>query len=182
MLRPMVARAARTGIRPNHLTLAAIGVSAAAGAAVLAGARIPALLFLAPVLYLARMGLNAMDGLLAREHGMTSRTGAILNEIGDVTSDALAYLPFAVALPGASWLVVIVVILGLIGEVAAVAGSDDSGRRNDGPLGKSDRALAFGAVALLAAAGLPTLATPALAVMAGLALMTVWNRATEERS
>ena len=143
LLRPMVARAARTGIRPNHLTLAAIGVSAAAGAAVLAGARTPALLFLAPVLYLARMALNAMDGLLAREHGMTSRTGAILNEIGDVTSDALAYLPFVAVIPQAGWLIVIVVILGLIGEVAALAGSDDSGRRNDGPLGKSDRAFAF---------------------------------------
>jgi CDP-diacylglycerol--glycerol-3-phosphate 3-phosphatidyltransferase len=178
----MVARAARTGIRPNHLTLAAIGVGGAAGAVVLAGARIPALLLLAPVLYLARMALNAMDGLLAREHGMTSRTGTILNEIGDVVADALAYLPFALVLPGASWLVVIVVVLGLIGEVAALAGSDESGRRNDGPLGKSDRALAFGAVALLASFGLLALVVPVLGLMAGLALMTIWNRATEEHS
>lgn len=177
VLRPAVARMARAGIRPNHLTITAIAVSAIAGAAVAAGSGAPALLLLAPVLYLVRMALNATDGLLAREHDMTSRSGAILNEIGDVVSDALAYLPFAVLLPEHSWLVVTVVVLGLIGEVAALVSSTEAGRRNDGPLGKSDRALAFGAVALLAALGLRSAIGPALGVLTGLGLMTIWNRA-----
>jgi CDP-diacylglycerol--glycerol-3-phosphate 3-phosphatidyltransferase len=162
--------------------VSAIAVSAVAGAVVLTGSRVPALLFLVPILYLARMALNAMDGLLAREHAMTSRTGAILNEIGDVVSDSLAYFPFAAVIPDAAWLVVAVVVLGLIGEVAALAGSDGSGRRNDGPLGKSDRALAFGAVALLAGSGLDSLAAPALILLSGLGFLTIWNRATGGQS
>ncbi|NNL13657.1 MAG: CDP-alcohol phosphatidyltransferase family protein [Acidimicrobiia bacterium] len=178
MLRPAVSRAARVGIRPNHLTTLAIGVSALAGGAVLAGSKTPEILFVIPILYVVRMALNAMDGLLAREHAMTSRTGAMLNEIGDVVSDAIAYLPFAVVAPDAAWLVVTVVVIGLIGEVAALAASDDGRRRNDGPLGKSDRALAFGALAVLAAAGLQSVIAPMLVVLAGLGIVTIWNRAT----
>jgi CDP-diacylglycerol--glycerol-3-phosphate 3-phosphatidyltransferase len=178
-LRPAVARCARAGVRPNHLTLAAIAVSAASGAVVAAGSSRPGLLLVAPMLYLLRMALNAMDGLLAREHHMTSRSGAVLNEIGDVISDAVAYLPFAGLLPGHGWLVVVVVVLGLIGEVAALVNGDESGRRNDGPLGKSDRAVAFGVVALLFACGPRAAVGPVLAFVAVLGLITIWNRATE---
>ena len=177
VLRPAVARVARAGVRPNHLTLAAIAVSAAAGAVVVGATEAAGLLLLAPILYLVRMAFNAMDGLLAREHGMTSRSGAVLNEIGDVVSDAFAYLPFAVLIPGHMWLVVIVVVLGLIGEVAALVGGNESGRRNDGPLGKSDRALAFGFVAVLAATGADTVILPALVVMVLLGIVTIRNRA-----
>jgi len=182
LLRPVVGRAARVGIRPNHLTTAAIAVSAAAGAVVAAGSRWPVLLFIAPVLYLVRMALNAMDGLLAREHKLTTRTGVVLNEIGDVVSDALAYLPFALLLPGRSWLVVTVVVLGLMSEVTALANADGTGRRNDGPLGKSDRALGFSAIAVLAGFHLNASVALALVVMAGLGAVTIWNRATGEES
>ena len=34
------------------------------------------------------MALNAIDGMLAREHGQKSALGGILNELGDVVSDA----------------------------------------------------------------------------------------------
>ena len=156
-------------------------MSAAAGAAVLTGPSSPGLLFVVPVLYLIRMALNAMDGLLAREHELTSRSGGILNEIGDVVSDAVAYLPFALLIPDAAVLVVAVVVLGLVGEVAALAAADQAGRRNDGPLGKSDRAFAFGAVALLVAFGFSVAVESALVLMAALAALTVWNRAKEQR-
>jgi CDP-diacylglycerol--glycerol-3-phosphate 3-phosphatidyltransferase len=126
------------------------------------------------------MALNAMDGLLAREHNMTSRGGAILNEIGDVVSDAVAYLPFALLVPDAAALTIAVVVLGLVGEVAALAGADQDGRRNEGPLGKSDRALAFGAIALLAAFDFSVAIEPALAVTAALAALTIWNRTREQ--
>jgi CDP-diacylglycerol--glycerol-3-phosphate 3-phosphatidyltransferase len=33
------------------------------------------------------MALNAIDGMLAREHDMQSPLGAMLNELGDVLSD-----------------------------------------------------------------------------------------------
>ena len=61
--------------------------------------------YLPPVL-LARMALNAVDGMLAREHAMQSALGAILNELGDVLSDTALYLPLAAApgpAPRAGW-------------------------------------------------------------------------------
>ena len=177
LLRPFVERAAQTSVRPNHLTVAAIGVSAMAGAAVGLGAATTWLLWLVPVLYLLRMALNAMDGLLAREHGMTSRRGALLNEVGDVVSDALAYLPFVYLIPDVRTLVVVVVVLGLIAEVAALAAAGESGRRNDGPLGKSDRALAFGGITVLAALGADVVVAPVLFVMVPLGIATIRNRA-----
>lgn len=157
-------------------------MSAAAGAAVGAGTRFPGLLFVVPIFYLVRMALNAMDGLLAREHAMTSRTGAIFNEIGDVFSDAVAYLPFALVISDAAALIVAVVVLGLIGEVAALAAADQAGRRNDGPLGKSDRALAFGALALLVAFDFRVAVEPALFLLAALAALTIWNRTKEQHA
>ncbi len=177
MLRPIVNRAARSGIRPNHLTVTAIGVSALAGVAVSIGTKTPALLWAVPLLYLFRMMLNAMDGLLAREHAMTSPGGAILNEVGDVVSDAVAYSPYALLFPDAWLLVVAVVVLGLIAEVTALAAADESGRRNDGPLGKSDRALAFGVISVLTGIGAGVVVVPVLIVMIVLGLMTIHNRA-----
>lgn len=157
-------------------------MSTAAGVLVLAGSETPVLLSVVPLVYLVRMALNAMDGLLAREHDLTSRHGAILNEIGDGVSDAVAYLPFALVIPDAAALVVAVVVLGLVGEVAALAAADQAGRRNDGPLGKSDRAFAFGAIALLVAFGFNVAVEPALVLMAALGALTVWNRTKEKRS
>lgn len=169
-LRPLVGRAAQAGVRPNHLTVAAVGVAGLAGA--LAATGRPPLLLAVPALYLVRLTLNAMDGLLAREHGMVSRAGAVLNEVGDVAADALAYLPFAAALPGHAPLVVTVVCLGLATEVAALAGGRP--RRNDGPLGKPDRAAAFAALAVCAAFGWQP--GPLLWLLAVLGAATIVNR------
>lgn len=177
LLRPLVERAAQRGVRPNHLTVVAIGVSVIAGAAVGIGAAMTPILWLVPVLYLLRMALNAMDGLLAREHAMTSRSGAILNEVADVVSDVVAYLPFVFLLPDLWLLVVVVVVLGLVGEVTALAAADQSGRRNDGPLGKSDRTFGFGLVAVLAPSGADALVATVLAVMVLLGMATIRNRA-----
>jgi CDP-diacylglycerol--glycerol-3-phosphate 3-phosphatidyltransferase len=129
------------------------------------------LLVLPPVL-LVRMALNAIDGMLAREHDMKTRLGAMLNELGDVVSDALLYLPFAHRAGVAPGLVVAVVVLGICAEFAGVlAATLGASRRYDGPLGKSDRALAFGVLAIALAVGLPELwfnyALGAMALLGG---------------
>jgi CDP-diacylglycerol--glycerol-3-phosphate 3-phosphatidyltransferase len=180
-LQPLVGPAAVAGIRPNQLTVAAVAVSALAGIAAAGAVMHPMLIWAVPVLYLLRMALNAMDGMLARRRGMESTRGAILNEVGDVVSDALAYLPFALYFPARAGLVVVVVVLGLIAEVTALAATGGTGRRNDGPLGKSDRALAFGGVAVLAGIGLSAAVTPVLVLLGGLGCMTIWNRARADR-
>jgi len=87
--------------------------------------------------------------MLAREHGMKSALGGFLNELADVISDAAIYLPFAL-LPGvAPAPVVIFVVLAVTSEMTGViAQSLGASRRYDGPMGKSDRAFVFGALAL----------------------------------
>jgi CDP-diacylglycerol---glycerol-3-phosphate 3-phosphatidyltransferase len=180
LLRPLTGRLARAGVTANQVTVAAALLSVAAGALVAwrPDARWPLLLL--PAVLLVRMALNAVDGMLAREHGMKSRLGAVLNELGDVVSDAALYLPLALVpgVPGA--LVAPAVVLAVTSEMAGVVAVQvGAGRRYDGPMGKSDRAAAFGAAALLLGLGLPPGLWLDLLLAAVLALLaaTIVNRA-----
>src|SRR3569623_2095566 len=120
LLRPLVRVLAAGGVTANQVTLAAAVMSIAAGVALAHFAAQPAVWFLLPVVLFLRMALNAIDGMLAREHGQTSALGAYLNELCDVISDAALYLPFALV-PGAAPIVVIVaVLLAVISEMAGV--------------------------------------------------------------
>ena len=171
---------ARAGVTANQVTLAALLMSAATGAMLLAWPTRRWVLALVPVVLFLRMALNAIDGMLAREHGMKSKLGAVLNELGDVVSDAALYLPFAFV-PGvpAGW-VVLVVLLGILGEMAGVVAVQvGASRRYDGPFGKSDRAFLFGLLALLLAAGVEPGAWIGMLLAAACALgvLTMVNRA-----
>ena len=141
---------------------------------------VPAVLLLLPGVLFLRMALNAIDGMLAREHGMKTRLGAVLNELGDVVSDAALYLPFA-AVPGVSgqW-VVLAVVAGILAEMAGVVAVQvGASRRYDGPFGKSDRAFLFGLIALLLALGVEPGAwlDVLLPAACALGILTVVNRA-----
>lgn len=179
LLRPLTRALARRGVTANAVTLAAVVLSAAVGAAVALrpGERWP-LLLIGPAL-LVRMALNAVDGMLAREHGMKSRLGAVLNELGDVVSDAALYLPLALVAAFEPALVVVFVLLAVIAEMTGVLGPTiGAGRRYDGPMGKSDRAFCFGALGAGVAAGLLPAAwiNGVLALLAALLLLTLVNR------
>jgi CDP-diacylglycerol--glycerol-3-phosphate 3-phosphatidyltransferase len=98
------------------------------------------------------MALNAIDGMLAREHGQASRLGAVLNELMDMISDAALTLPFA-TLPGWNPLAVAgAIFFAALTEMAGMVGRT---RRYDGPFGKSDRALALGVLGAWLALGWP---------------------------
>ena len=180
LLRPLADRLAKAGVTANGVTLAALVLSLAHGAwlALAPASRWPFLLL--PVTLFLRMALNAIDGMMAREHGMKSPEGAVLNELGDVISDAALYLPFALAAGVNASLVVLVVILGIIGEMAGALGPLLGGqRRYDGPLGKSDRAFAFGLLGFLIGIGIAPgrWTTVILAVLLALSALTILNRA-----
>lgn len=179
LLRPLVGGLARSGVTANQVTLAAVAVSGAAGAALFLAPGASWALLLVPAVLLLRMALNAVDGMLAREHGQQSRLGALLNELGDVVSDAALYLPFA-RIPGLDpRLVVVIVVLAVIAEMTGVVAVQVGGeRRYDGPMGKSDRAFAFGLLALLMGLGVAPggWSTVLLAVVAVLAAATIANR------
>lgn len=179
LLRPLAGSLARGGVTANQVTVVAVVLSATASAAVaLAPERSWPLLALPAVLFV-RMALNALDGMLAREHGLASPLGALLNEIGDALSDTVLYLPLALVPGVAPALVVAAVAAALVAEVAGLAAlAIGASRRYDGPMGKSDRAAAFGLLALLLGVGVP--AGPwidlVLAAVVVLALVTVVNR------
>ncbi|ODU10957.1 MAG: hypothetical protein ABS91_02875, partial [Thiobacillus sp. SCN 64-35] len=137
-------------------------------------------LLLLPLVLFLRMGLNAVDGMLAREFGQQSKLGAILNELGDVISDAALYLPLAwvpfVWVPLVEGIVVLAVISEMTGVVAVQIGAK---RQYQGPMGKSDRAFWFGALGLLLGLGVPPgdWINALLGVMLGLLVLTIVNRA-----
>lgn len=180
VVRPLVSALARAGVRPNAVTIAACVGSIVVGAAAGFG-RGGASLLLLPAWLLVRMILNAIDGLLAREHAMTSRLGAVLNEMGDVVSDLALYLPLAFVNPAAALAIVAFVIGAVLTEFAGLLGlAVGSSRRYDGPMGKSDRALLVGLL------GLATFAAPSLVkawtwVFAIATVLTAWTCITRVR-
>src|SRR5699024_7473746 len=106
--------------------------------------------------------------------------GQMLNELGDVFSDAALYLPLAFVPGFNATLVVGIVTLAIIGEMTGVVTqSMTASRRYDGPMGKSDRAFVFGALGFLIGLGLPAgvWLDWVLAIAALLSLYTVINRA-----
>jgi len=180
LLRPLCAVLARGGITANQVTIGAAAISIACGAAIWTTGGARWTLWLVPAVLFVRMALNAIDGMLAREFDQKSALGAVLNELGDVVSDTALYLPFAVIAGVDALLVGLVVAVAVMTEMTGVVAVQiGASRRYDGPFGKSDRAVFFGALAVTLALGLqPGLWTEivlGLAVLFG--LLTIVNRA-----
>lgn len=180
LLRPIVNLLALKGVTPNQVTWAALGLSIFTGA--LVGFTNGALwtLLLVPAVMFIRMAMNAIDGILAKEHDMKTDAGAILNEMSDVIADAALYLPLAyVSGISAIW-VVLFVLTAVFTEMAGILAQVISGeRRYDGPMGKSDRAFVFGFICLLLGFGIEAgwWTTGLLIISTLLGSLTVINRA-----
>jgi len=177
LLRPVVRTLAEANITANAVTLGSLAMCACYGALLAMTSSKVVLLFL-PAVLLLRMALNAIDGMLAREHGKASILGARLNEFGDVLSDICLYLPFMTLVTPAG-LVLVVVLTGLVVEFAGILSCAHGGERNyQGPFGKSDRAAFFAAIAVtLSLLKLSDTVIAALFVMAGIGgIITVFNR------
>jgi CDP-diacylglycerol--glycerol-3-phosphate 3-phosphatidyltransferase len=147
-LTPILDAAVARRISPDVFTAAGVVAAAAAGVAIAFGYWPLAILFL--VLRLA--GAN-LDGAVARARGVSRPWGFVVNEIGDRSSDLLAFAGLAVwaakqSGPGLHWLSwpVLQVLLAALAATlptfaslaAAAAGAT---RRNGGPLGKTERCL-----------------------------------------
>jgi CDP-diacylglycerol--glycerol-3-phosphate 3-phosphatidyltransferase len=151
LLRPICRALVKSGVRPNHVTLVALVGSLMVGAFILGAGPMRVAFLALPIWLLLRMALNALDGMMAREHAMSSRLGAVLNEMGDVAADVGLYLPLAVLAPGATWAAVAFAFTASATETSGIlAQAMGAGRRYDGPMGKSDRALLVGAMGLVA--------------------------------
>lgn len=182
LLRPTMRSMAASGLTPNAVTLAAISGSILIGVVVsFAGAR-PGLFLLLPAWLFVRMALNAIDGMMARELGMSTHLGAVLNELGDAVSDLGLYLPLAFVYEPARWAIVAFSIGAILTEFSGVLGRAlGASRHYEGPMGKSDRAFVVGAL------GLATFAFPValkawpwiFGAAAALTVATCLNRAAQ---
>ncbi len=181
ILRPLVKRLAAAGVTANQVTMAAavLSIAAGAGIAIFPTANLPYLLL--PLVLFVRMALNAIDGMLAREHAMASRLGAILNELGDVVSDTALYLPFMLAPAIEPWGIVLFCLLAVMAEMMGVVAIQiGASRRYDGPLGKSDRAFAFGLLGFLIGMGFAGgWMNWVIILLCLLAVITIVNRAAK---
>jgi CDP-diacylglycerol--glycerol-3-phosphate 3-phosphatidyltransferase len=178
LLRPAARALLAAGLAPNAVTLAALGLSLAMGT-VLAVWPARWAFALVPLVLLVRMALNALDGMMAREGGRETKLGLALNEVGDILADGALYLPLALALGTHPLLAGGFVLLAAASEAAGLAGvATGAVRRYDGPCGKSDRAAALGAIALVAALGVPHAGWIdwAMAALALLTALTIANR------
>ena len=153
LLRPGVKKLHDLGITANQVTLFAMFVSIALALFLYQyySKHLPsALLLLFPLWMLIRMAFNAIDGMLAREFDQQSKLGAFYNELSDVIADTALYVSLIAFNFIDSRLLLFVTFLAILSEYAGVmAPLIGAERRYDGPMGKSDRAFAFGFLATL---------------------------------
>ena len=177
LLRPLTNWLASVGVSANQVTVFAAILSMATGVIIYINPLESWPLLLVPLILLLRMALNAIDGMLAREHSMESNLGAVLNELGDVISDAFLYLPLAVVSGFSPEIIVLIVIVSIISEMVSL--QIGASRRYDGPMGKSDRAFVFGSICLVV--GLGVNPSPwldwVLSIITLLIVLTIFNRA-----
>lgn len=179
LLRPQAELLARIGITANQVTIAGMLVSVAIGGVLLHWNERRELFLLLPAWMFLRMALNALDGMLARDFGQKSLLGAYLNELSDVVSDAVLYLPFVAVAPfGWASIGSIIFLSGLSEMAGAMGPMIGADRRYDGPMGKSDRAFVFGALGLwvAVASALPGWVFWLMPAMAGAIAVNVVNR------
>jgi len=179
LLCPLVKRLYNVGITANQVTLTACILSILLGVLLTKFADISALFFLLPIWMFLRMALNAIDGMLAREFNQKTPLGGYLNEATDVVSDTALYLPFAFVAPFGWGVISLVIFLAFMSEFLGVLGQvHGSGRRYDGPMGKSDRAFVFGLMGTMYAVfgQLPAWFSWVLYAVALLLVLTCVNR------
>lgn len=178
LLSPLLDGLVHLRVTPNQITVLAMLLSLVYGVALTLFSRSWWLWLGLPLFLLLRMILNAMDGMLAHKTGQKTHLGMLLNEIGDQISDVALYLPFALLAGIFAPLLVIVLILGLLVEFVGVLGAVIGAPRCfDGPMGKSDRAFAFGFIALLSVLDVaPHWLNAVLLLILALSVWTVVNR------
>jgi len=180
LLRPACRSLANAGVTANQVTVVAMLLSLVTSAALVFLHEQRWVLLIVPAALLLRMALNAIDGMLAREHGMQSALGGLLNELGDVVSDIALYVPFGLVAGISPVVVTATIALAVLSEMTGVCAVQiGASRRYDGPMGKSDRAFAFGLLAVLLGAGVEpgAWANACLVIVALLTAATIVNRA-----
>jgi phosphatidylglycerophosphate synthase len=187
--RTLAAWLARHRVPPNAISLASLGFAALGAVAMLAApAAAPAgriaLFILAAACVQLRLLCNMLDGMVAVEGGMGSRSGEVFNEVPDRIADPLLIVPagYAIGLPFGPELGWLCGLLALFtAYIRALGGAAGLPQDFQGPMAKPHRMAAMTAGLIAAALAVPlaldgAALTATLAVIALGALVTAWRR------
>ncbi|MGP9635771.1 alpha/beta fold hydrolase [Psychrobacter sp. AOP3-A1-26] len=157
-LRPISNTLVEQNITANQVTVSAVLLSVGTAYVIAKpAAEKQTLWLLLPSSLFIRMALNAIDGMMAREHGQASKLGAILNEAGDLIADTALLASLMPHVTNSTSQVLergvfsnqrhIINLIALSTSTELLAITSDAAlkiRANQGPLGKSDRAFILG--------------------------------------
>ena len=150
LLRPILKLLRKIGVTPNSITIFSVLFSFLLSYFFWNAANNNSFYLIVALGLIFRMMLNALDGMMASTYHLQSKLGEVLNEIGDVLSDAAIYFPLILLLDLRIELSILFIILSLVNEFCGILSKVISGkRRYDGPMGKSDRAFLIGVICLL---------------------------------
>jgi phosphatidylglycerophosphate synthase len=177
---------ARAGVQPNAVSIASVVCAAGAGVAFsftpdLSGDRRAASLLFALAMIQMRLLCNLLDGMLAVEGGMQTRTGVIYNEVPDRVADVLILVAAGYSIrdlrigPALGWAAAVMAVM--TAYVRTLAGSLGVTQSFAGPMAKQHRMFAL-TVASALAAGEAILSLRPRAMAAGLVTITIGSIAT----
>jgi phosphatidylglycerophosphate synthase len=181
---------AARNVQPNTVSMASIGCAAIGAAAFAASARRPAstqsaLLIAAAACIQLRLLCNMLDGMLAVEGGLKTKTGDVFNELPDRLADILILAGAGYAVrhvqhgPALGWAAASLALL--TAYIRALSGSLGLPQHFLGPMAKQHRMFVL-TVATIAAAIEAQVAPPHRALVAGLivivlgSIATLWRR------
>ena len=178
LLAPLAQGMANQRVNPDVLTVAAVGCGLLGGAALGLSPQQPLLLWTIPPLVALRLGLNALDGMVATRRGVARPWGKVLNELCDRLADLAFFWPLLI-LPAVSpvWAVASMGAMLLVAFIGVLSETVTGVRQYGGPMGKADRMACLG-LAAAATALLGTWATMQILaiVMVGGGLLTAYQR------
>ena len=180
---------AQSGLQPNTVSMAGIGFAALSGLAFALsadrdGGTRAAILVAAAAAIQLRLLCNLLDGMLAVEQGLKSKTGDIFNEVPDSIADIMIlfgagytarHLPYGVTLGWAAALVAV-----LTAYIRVFGGSIGAVQHFIGPMAKQHRMFTL-TVATLAAVGETLGDAPPRAIRIGLAVIVAGSIVTAIR-
>jgi phosphatidylglycerophosphate synthase len=181
----------RARVRPNSVSVASVAFALAAAVAfyvvpsVTPGLQATALLVAAAAIQL-RLLCNMLDGMLAVEEGLKTRTGDVYNDLPDRVADVIILVGAGYSIRHLSggatlgWAAAVAAVL--TAYIRLLGGSLGVTQHFTGPMAKQHRMFTLTLAAMLSAAeamsGMPPRAMPvALAVIVAGSIVTVWRRA-----
>lgn len=151
IVQPIADWLVRRRLPADIVTWMAVPVGAAGGAGLAASGTVPWLLLLVPVAAAIRLGLNLLDGMVARASGSAHPLGELWNELADRLADVLFIGGMALQPAVGPALPLLAALGAVLASYAGITARAAGGRRQyGGVMSKPGRMGTLAVVALLA--------------------------------